>query len=119
MGVYIPDMEIPKEPDEMIEIAIFGDGQVVQTGESWRCIENGKCYYTITNPEKFFNAVSVPPHGRLIDADAFERLECDICDGACESLPCDCTNCNSEYRCDFMLDIHSMPTIIPAEEADE
>ena len=70
MGIYIPDMEIPKEPDEMIEIAIFGDGQVVQTGESWRCIENGKCYYTITNPEKFFNAVSVPPHGRLIDADA-------------------------------------------------
>lgn len=68
MGVYIKGMEMPKEPDEMIEVAIFGDGKVVQTGESWRSPDDGKCYYTTTNPEKFFPAVSVPPNGRLIDA---------------------------------------------------
>ena len=116
MGVYI-NMEMPKEPDEMIEIAIFGDGKVIQTGESWRNLENGKCYYTTTTPEKFFNAVPVPPHGRLIDADAFTKDECNNCDGACEALPCDCLNCEADCRCDFMQDIANAPTVIPAEEA--
>ena len=59
--------------------------------------------------------IEIPPHGRLIDADAFERLECNICDGECEALPCDCTNCDAECRCDFMLDIHAAPTIIEEE----
>ena len=45
MGVYIKDMEMPKEPDEMIELAIFGDGKTLKTGESWRSPVDGKCYY--------------------------------------------------------------------------
>ena len=45
MGVYINGIEMPKEPDEMIELAIFGDGKTLKTGESWRSPENGKCYY--------------------------------------------------------------------------
>ena len=69
MSVLI-NMEMPKEPDEWIEIAIFGDGNVIQTGESWRNLENGKCYYATTTPEKFFKAVPVPEHGDLIDRDA-------------------------------------------------
>lgn len=73
MAVLINGMKMPKEPDEWIEIAIFGDGKVIQTGESWRNLENGKCYYATTTPENFFNAVPVPPHGRLIDADALIR----------------------------------------------
>ena len=60
--------------------------------------------------------VEVPPHGRLIDADAFAKDECTNCDGACEALPCDCLNCKSDCRCDFMKDIADAPTIIPAEE---
>ena len=60
--------------------------------------------------------VEVPPHGRLIDADAFIKEECNSCDGACESIPCDCLNCVADCRCDFTKDIADAPTIIPAEE---
>lgn len=74
--------------------------------------------YMVTRPERC-PLVPVPEHGRLIDADAFERLECNGCDGACEALPCDCTNCDAECRCDFMLDIHAAPTIIPADKEGE
>lgn len=59
--------------------------------------------------------IPVPPHGRLIDADAFIKEECNSCDGACESIPCDCLNCAADCRCDFMKDIADAPTIIPAE----
>ena len=72
------DMNLPKAPDEMVEIAIFGDGKVLQTGESWRSPEDGKCYYTTTNPEKHFQAVELPTHGRLIDADALYNQFMDL-----------------------------------------
>ena len=58
------------------------------------------------------------PHGRLIDADAFTKNECNSCDGACESLPCDCLNCEADCRCDFMKDIADAPTIILAEDGE-
>lgn len=105
MGVYIEGMEMPKEPDEMIEIAIFGDGKVVQTGESWKDLENGKCYYTITTPEKFFNAISVPPHGDLIDV---QEQICFIMQN------CDYDTYDDYNRTFDMLD--NALTIIPAEE---
>lgn len=34
MGIYVSGIELPKEPDEMIELAIFGDGKTLKTGES-------------------------------------------------------------------------------------
>lgn len=71
--------------------------------------------YMVTRPERCL-LVPVPPHGRLIDADAFTKDECNNCDGACEALPCDCLNCESDCRCDFMKDIADAPTIIEAEE---
>ena len=63
--------------------------------------------------------IEIPPHGRLIDADAFTKDECNYCDGACEALPCDCLNCKSDCRCDFMKDIADAPTIIPAEPCND
>lgn len=69
MSIIINGIKMPEDPDEMIELAIFGDGKVIQTGESWRSPEDGKCYYTTTTPEKFGSAVSVPEHGRLGDLD--------------------------------------------------
>lgn len=71
--------------------------------------------YMVTRPERC-PIVPVPEHGRLIDADAFIKDECNFCDGACESLPCDCLNCNADCRCDFMLHLLDATTIIPAEE---
>lgn len=59
-------------------------------------------------------------HGRLIDADAFIKAECSQCDGYCDVCDCDCLNCKSEYRCDFIKNIDSADVIIEAdEEVDE
>jgi hypothetical protein len=97
-------MEMPKEPDEWIEIAIFGDGKVIQTGESWRNIKNGKCYYATTTPENFFNAVPVPPHYDLIDHNALKIAVMD---------------CDAETRIDFLkhaMDcINKAPVVIPSD----
>ena len=46
MSIIINGIKMPEAPDEMIELAILGDGTVIQTGESWRSPEDGKCYYT-------------------------------------------------------------------------
>ena len=80
MGIVINGIKMPEAPDEIIYIAIWGDGTVIQTGESWRSPEDGKCYYITTTPEKFGNAVSVPEHGRLkkrvvYRGDVFNALE--------------------------------------------
>lgn len=48
---------------------------------------------------------------RLIDADEFIKDECNNCDGACESLPCDCLECKADCRCDFIKDLEAAPTI--------
>lgn len=70
MGIYIENMTMPEDNDEMIEIVIFGNGTVIQTGESWRSPEDEKCYYRPTTPEKFFHAYKFPSHELpLIDAD--------------------------------------------------
>ena len=63
--------------------------------------------------------VPVPPHGRLIDAEAFIKDECNNCDGACDSIPCNCLNCTADCRCDFIKDIADAPTIIPARRASD
>ena len=108
MSIIIKGLGMPKEPDEMIEIAIFGDGKVIQTGESWRNLENGKCYYTPTTPEKSFNAVPVPPHGRLIDA---ERLLSERMKRTYYHLP------NGDTAIPI-IDVENAPTIIEAEDGE-
>ena len=107
-GIYIKGMEIPKNCGECLL------AKLSPTGESLIC---NYILSRVSWEEIPFDCpfIPVPEHGRLIDADAFERHECNGCDGACEALPCDCTNCDAECRCDFMLDIHSAPTIIPAD----
>lgn len=71
MSTIIKGMQLPKAEDEFVEICVFGDGKVIKTGESFRCADDKKCYYTPTTPEVFYQAVETPErHGRLIDADA-------------------------------------------------
>lgn len=62
--------------------------------------------------------IHIPPHGRLIDADAFMEYECHHCDGYCDVCECDCLNCKSEHRCSFMQDLDDAPTIIESEGED-
>lgn len=100
MSVLIKGMEMPKEPDEMIEIVIFGDGRTLQTGESWRSLEDGKCYYTTSNNDEVYESIEVPDgHGRLIDADALQK-----------SVP----NFGFGYRSIMQGVIGVAPTVIPA-----
>ena len=54
MGVYIKDMEMPKS---FRDIRIYADGRIVS-----------KSLHTYG--EEIATAIPVPPHGRLIDADA-------------------------------------------------
>ena len=54
MGVYIKNMEMPNKKNGAVLI-IYPDGKCA--------FEDGKTY----------QAVPVPPHGRLIDADALEK----------------------------------------------
>ena len=85
MSVLIKGVEMPKEPDEMIELAIFGDGKTLKTGESWRSPVDGKCYYGTSEDMNTYSAFAVHPHGRLIDADVMRtRINCS--DGLGEGL---------------------------------
>lgn len=108
MSVLIRGMEMPTVEDEFVEVSIFGDGKVIQTGKSWRCKEDGKCYYESITPELFYHATEIPePHGRLIDADAL-KVSLTFAEKTAEwAVPA--------LRAVLMV-IDEMPTIIPASE---
>ena len=96
MGVYIKGIEMPTGNDEL-RLIIHSNGQVIISHQT---------YYEEAE------AVPVPPHGRLIDADAYESLLRGLGD--------------RNYRrekgtiCDAVkfLHPHYAPTIIPAEEGE-
>lgn len=57
MGIYIKGMEMPKETPVIIQV--YPEGTVRRL--------NGSIY------KSHFEAVSVPPHGRLIDSDELTK----------------------------------------------
>lgn len=71
MNILIKGMEMPKEG--FVEILIRDDGTVQQTGQSYRI--DGTDYYTpyVGEMPVMYEAVPVPPHGRLIDKRALVR----------------------------------------------
>ncbi len=92
MGVYLPNMEMPK-PGEVIRI--------YNNGEARRCpVAEQKAF-------EVGIAVPVPPHGRLVDADALLQ--------GCERV-------QGEYAIrEYAFSqsaIENAPTIIPAEEGE-
>lgn len=96
MSILIPGMEMPE--NDVLELRIYPNGNVYK-------IIGG--YHTYYQPNK---AVPVPPHGRLIDADAIEKLSLpmtDIIDGEIV-----------QNRYVSLGTIRQMPTIIPAEEGE-
>ena len=87
MSILIKGMEMPCEEAEPLRIELYADGTVIVIKE----------------------AVPVPPHGRLIDADALEYEEAYL---------------NGHYELGDVeivtrKDIESAPTIIPAEPVGE
>ena len=113
MGIYIKDIDMPKEPDEMIELAIFGDGKTTKTGESWRSPKDGKCYYGPSEDMNTYSALTVPSHGRLIDADALEL------DSQKRLLICDKNDNQFQRPYEVIRAIALAPTVIPAEPPKE
>ena len=91
MGIYIPNMEMPKE----------GDFIVIR--------HEGQAYYVSANPQNAYEreAIPVPPHGRLIDADALTKQ---IKRDGIASDPF------VKIVCDYFKEA---PTIIPAQTEKE
>ena len=111
MGVYLPNVDAPKD-DKAVTIQICPDGSIWQQYRG-----------TVPNTK----AVPVPPHGRLIDADALTETIDGIWD--CNDLyfqpndkicdPNDCKGCKWRETMDcFRRMVKHAPTIIPAEEGE-
>lgn len=111
MGVYLPNMEMPKEG--FVEILVRDDGTVQQTGRGYRI--DGTDYYTpyIGEMPKMFTAVPVPPH-RLIDRE--QILDSIRIELAQANAVNDMEDYDSWMRVfDY---VRKFPTIIPAEEGE-
>ena len=99
MGIYI-DMEMPTGNDEL-RLIIHSNGQV---------IIDKKTYWEETE------AVPVPPHGRLIDADAL--IEKVIAKYLEHERKGELVFAAAEIKQDIVDLISDAPTIIPAEEGE-
>ena len=128
MSIVINGIKMPEAPDEMIELAILGDGTVIQTGESWRSPEDGKCYWTVTNPEKFGRAISIPEHGRLkkrvvYRGDVFNALESAriiALDGILTDRYKDSFHDGLKRALEILAnEVQDVPTIVPTNEEGE
>lgn len=112
--ILIRGMEMPKEG--FVEVLIRDDGTVQQTGQSYRI--DGTDYYSpyVGETPAIYSAVPVPPHGRLIDADALraEFTEPNEGNGGWrnpdEALV---------HKTGVWAAIDAAPTIIPADNAEE
>lgn len=113
MSIIIKGMQLPKAEDEFVEICVYGDGKVIKTGESFRCADDKKCYYTPTTPEVFYQAVEIPKgHGRLIDADA---LGIGFAERKAFIVPRYAVSTVNGWNSAIRL-INAAPTVIEAEE---
>ncbi len=112
MSVLIKGMEMPKEG--FVEILIRDDGTVQQTGQSYRI--DGTDYYTpyVGEMPTMFEAVEVPSHGRLIDADALLN--------AIKKAGEDDSEIADVYKEDYAAVsdwLYTAPTVIPADKDGE
>ena len=85
-GLYIPNMNYPKVGEV---ICVFPNGKVQK-----RIVELSTLYEVVETSE----AIPVPDHGRLIDAD-------ELCDGLVSNHP-------------IVIHAKCAPTIIPADKED-
>lgn len=107
MGVYIPNMEMPK--DGFITITVTSDGRVVGNSKK----ESGK-FGNLDN-EDIAKAVPVPPHGRLIDANIMEK-SIKMQSSFLKLMGGDIAKIAETLEKGVLQEIANAPTIIPAEE---
>jgi hypothetical protein len=105
-GVYIPGMQMPKD----------GYRQVFITAE-------GKVFYYPSSPKNGvlqFEAIAIPEHGRLIDADAFKRrMMQGAIDAREDALTDEIWRRILDAAKSLCLDVDEQPTIIPASKDKE
>lgn len=101
MSIYIKGMEMPKS---CAKCKLFGE---------YGCPFVGPVGYALTEGRRneYCPLVPVPPHGRLIDADAIKKEFDRICDefDACIIDEMNCLNM-------ILASFDNAPTTIPAEE---
>lgn len=98
MSILIKGIEMPKD-DELLCINIKSNGDV---------------YYNLDlNVNTIANAIRVPPHGRLIDADKFERIKYEI-----PIKPANYSRGFGEGVMFVQKLIMDAPTIIPSDKED-
>ena len=94
MGVYIKGMEMPNSCHEC-PLGFGGGCHMGRSADEYMCPDHGRA--------EWCPLVHVPPHGRLIDAEALaERLW----DGQCY------------FTGSIKRKLQTAPTIIPAEEGE-
>ena len=98
MSVLIKGMEMPRSCDEceLCTCYVREDG----TEENYRCVITFYPIHEFDERHEYCPLVEIPPHGRLVDADALEA------------------QCDDPYWCVWLTDIKDAPTIIEAEEEE-
>ena len=113
MGVYIPNMEMPTNCDDC-DFAY--QDQDSEYNVYWTCaaVHKSACVHGRRDDCPL---VLVPPHGRLIDADA---LICDIKKQTAflRSIGGEFAEIAETLEKGFLQEIDNAPTIIPAEEEE-
>lgn len=103
MGIYLPNIEMPRKKQMLV---IFTDGT------SYVCFNGMRERLAQTE------AISIPPHGRLIDVDTLEDNSITY-----YAIPVACINVTGATIKEAELvirlkDIDAAPAIIPAEEEE-
>ena len=106
MSILIKGMEMPKSCYDCSFAVEVYDGSGV-----YACVVTDKCVCRGAGRHDDCPLVPVPPHGRLIDADALKEAFCGNC--FADEKPMECSE-----PCMDMRIILEAPTIIPAEEGE-
>ena len=107
MSIYIKNMEMPTTESEVLIIAIESDGSVYPVR-----IDGDGQPMIFQNEEIKNCAITIPPHGKLIDADVLEEKAIE------RSKKCG-VSVNVLDKVITAFDIETAPTIIPAELSRE
>lgn len=101
MGIYI-DIDMKMTEDGLKNIMILADGRVFQ-------------FSGYGNPKPLGTAVSVPPHGRLIDADVFTyKIKEEV--NKCTATGCKADRYLIPGYIATMKFVNDLPTLISASE---
>lgn len=114
MSILIKGMDMPNPQSRPLWCVIHSDGTVeYDSGDyGWQILKQA--------------AVPVPPHGRLIDADALEKsivIQIELCKQLLKLLKCSDNIHDIANQCgvleEILEEIKNTPTVIPADEEDE